>query len=44
MNRLCLFGLAVLQLREAYKVPHKSPLHEFEFGRLMGQNRLVMYE
>jgi hypothetical protein len=44
MNRLCSFGLAVLQFREVYRVPHTSPLHEFEFGQLMGQNRLVIYE
>jgi len=45
MNRLCSYSsLAVLQFREVYKVPHKSPFHEFEFGQLMGQNRLVIYE
>lgn len=33
-----------MQLREVYKVPHKSLRHKFEFGQSTGQKSLVIDE
>ena len=38
MSRLCSLSLAVLQPREFYEVPHKSPIQKFEFGRCWSES------